>query len=237
MTERGYIPNLYGRRLDKPLRARPARLMSDLLPRVAAPDPETGPVDPAALFPDANEIWFEVGFGGGEHLAWQAQENPSVGFIGAEPFVNGVAKLLSKIDETGLQNIRIHFGDARPLLEALPDGSLTKLFVLHPDPWPKKRHHKRRMISPWFFAEAGRLLAPGGELRVASDIPDYIRWTLMHARNAPAFDWTAERAADWKTRPADWPETRYEAKATREGRAAAYLIFRRRADAADRNVT
>ncbi len=228
MTESGYIPNLYGRRQDKPLRARPARLMAELLPKVATPDPEAGPIDPAALFPDAKECWFEVGFGGGEHLAWQAAQNPDIGLIGAEPFVNGVAKLLSQIDELGLENIRVHFGDARPLLEALPDGSLAKLFVLHPDPWPKKRHHKRRMISAWFFKEASRLLRPGGELRVASDIPDYIRWTLMHARSAPGFDWTAETARDWKERPADWPETRYEAKATREGRAAAYLIFRRR---------
>ncbi len=228
MTDRKYIPNLYGRRIDKPLRERPARLMAELLPTLSAPDPEAGAVDPATLFPGAEEIWLEVGFGGGEHLAWQAQENPSVGLIGAEPFVNGVAKLLTKIDESGLQNIRIHFGDARPLLEALPDASLSKLFVLHPDPWPKKRHHKRRMISPWFLAEAARLLAPGGELRVASDIPDYIRWTLMHVRNEPAFEWTAQYAADWKVRPADWPETRYEAKAAREGRPPAYLIFRRR---------
>ena len=140
----------------------------------------------------------------------------------------GVAKLLSEIEDRGLENIRIHFGDARPLIEALPDASLSRLFVLHPDPWPKKRHHKRRMISPWFLAEAARLLRPGGELRVASDIPDYIRWTLMHAQHAPAFEWTAARAKDWRDRPADWPQTRYEAKAIREGRRPAYLIFRRK---------
>ena len=228
MTDEKYIPTLYGRRIDKPLRARPAQLMSQLLPQIATPDPADGPVDPAALFPNAKEVWLEIGFGGGEHLAWQAAQHPQVAMIGAEPFVNGVAKLLTKIDDQGLNNIRVHFGDARPLLEALPDGSLSKLFVLHPDPWPKKRHHKRRMISPWFFAEAARVLRPGGELRVASDIADYIRWTLMHARRAPAFEWTAQRAADWKTRPADWPETRYAAKAAREGRAPAFLIFRRR---------
>jgi len=228
MNEPGYIPRLYGRQQDKPLRPRQAQLIETLLPRVAAPDPEAGPIDPARLFPQAEEIWLEVGFGGGEHLAWQAAQNPNVGFIGAEPFVNGVAKLLSEIDDRGLENVHIHFGDARPLIEALPDASLSRLFVLHPDPWPKKRHHKRRMISPWFFGEAARLLRPGGELRVASDIPDYIRWTLMHAQHAPAFEWTAARARDWRDRPADWPQTRYEAKAIREGRRPAYLIFRRK---------
>ena len=157
MTERGYIENLYGRRQDKKLRARPKRLMAELLPRVATPDPDAGAIDPSTLFPDAKEVWLEVGFGGGEHLAWQAEQNPSVGLIGAEPFINGVAKLLAHIEERDLRNVRIHFGDARPLLEALPDASLSKLFVLHPDPWPKKRHHKRRMISPWFFEEAARL--------------------------------------------------------------------------------
>lgn len=228
MTNEKYIPTLYGRRIDKPLRARHAQLMAQLLPTVAAPDPENGPLDPASLFPGATEIWFEIGFGGGEHLAWQAAQHPQVGLIGAEPFVNGVAKLLTKIDDESLENIRVHFGDARPLLEALPDGSLSKLFVLHPDPWPKKRHHKRRMISPWFLDEATRVLRSGGELRVASDIPDYIRWTLMHAQQAPKFEWTAQCASDWKIRPADWPETRYAAKAAREGREPAFLIFRRR---------
>ena len=223
-----YIPRLYGRRQDKPLKPRQAKLMESLLPGISVPDPQAGPVDPKALFPQADDIWLEVGFGGGEHLAWQAAHNPKVGFIGAEPFVNGVGKLLARVDEDALKNVRIHFGDARPLLEALPDASLSRLFVLHPDPWPKKRHHKRRMISPWFFAEAARLLRPGGVLRVASDIRDYVRWTLMHAQNAPDFEWTAMRAEDWKRRPADWPQTRYEAKALSEGRAPAYLIFRRR---------
>ena len=210
------------------MRPRPARLMETLLPEVATPDPASGSIDPAAMFPLADELWLEVGFGGGEHLAWQAAQNPHVGFVGAEPFVNGVAKLLSHIDEQNLKNIRIHFGDARPLLEALPDAALSRLFVLHPDPWPKKRHHKRRMISPWFFAEAARLLKSGGELRIASDIADYIRWTLMHVANAPAFEWTAECADDWKRRPEDWPQTRYEAKAIKEGRTPTYLIFHRK---------
>jgi len=226
MSAEKYIPRLYGRQQDKPLKPRQARLMESLAPRVAAP--MEGPIDLKALFPNAEEYALEVGFGGGEHLAWQAAHNPRTGFIGAEPFNNGVAKLLVHIDDGGLENVRVHHGDARPLIEALPDGSLTRIFVLHPDPWPKKRHFKRRMISPWFFSEAARLLKPGGELRVASDIRDYIRWTLMHAQNAAAFEWTAARAADWKVRPADWPQTRYEAKSIREGREPAYLIFRRK---------
>lgn len=228
MTQTGYIPKIYGRRQGKPLKPRQGRLMETLLAKVAMPDPRAGPVDPKALFPEAEEIWLEVGFGGGEHLAWHAARRPDIGFIGAEPFINGVAKLLVLIDEGGLENIRIHFGDARPLIEALPDASLSRIFVLHPDPWPKKRHFKRRMVSPWFFAEAARLLKGGGLLRIASDIPDYVRWTLMHARDAEEFEWTAERADDWRLRPADWPETRYEAKARKEGRLPAYLEFRRR---------
>jgi tRNA (guanine-N7-)-methyltransferase len=136
--------------------------------------------------------------------------------------------LLQKIEAAGLANIRIHFGDARPLIEALPAGRLARLYVLHPDPWPKKRHYKRRMISPWFLAQASRLLRAGGELRVASDIPDYVRWTLMHAQRAPDLRWAARRADDWRVRPDDWPQTRYEIKARAEGRAPAYLRFVRR---------
>jgi len=228
VSEKGYIDRLYGRRQDKPLKPRQERLMESLLPRIAVPDPSAGKLDPLAIIPDTDETWLEVGFGGGEHLAWQAAQNPRVGVIGAEPFINGVAKLLVHVDEQGLENVRIHFGDARPLMEALPDASLSRIFVLHPDPWPKKRHFKRRMISPWFFEESARLLKSGGELRVASDIEDYVRWTLMHAQNAKDFEWTAMRADDWRVRPDDWPQTRYEAKSLREGRTPAYLVFRRK---------
>ncbi|MFC2951139.1 tRNA (guanosine(46)-N7)-methyltransferase TrmB [Marinicaulis aureus] len=230
MSDKTYIPRLYGRQIDKPLKPRQAQLMETLLPRLAIPmeEPAKGAIDPQELFPQAEEIHLEVGFGGGEHLAWQAAHNPKIGFIGAEPFVNGVAKLLVHVDEGRQENIRIHHGDVRPLIEALPDASLARIYVLHPDPWPKKRHHKRRMISPWFFAQAARLLKSGGELRVASDIRDYIRWTLMHAQQASEFEWTATCAADWKKRPGDWPQTRYEAKSLREGRTPAYLVFRRK---------
>ncbi len=227
MNEPAFIPQLYGRSKGHSLRSNHQRLMAELLPRVAAPDPEAGSINLAALFPQAEDFALEVGFGGGEHLAWQAARNPRTGFIGAEPFVNGVAKLLALIESDDLKNIRVHHGDARPLIGALPAGRFSRIFVLHPDPWPKKRHYKRRMISPWFFKEAARLIRPGGSLRVASDIPDYVRWTLMHARNAAGFEWTAERADDWRIRPDDWPQTRYEAKAIREGRPPAYLEFRR----------
>lgn len=229
MTEspKDYIPKLYGRRQDKPLKPRQAVLMETLLPQVAAPE---GPGCGEAVtrdFSDKKEIWFEIGFGGGEHLAWHAQRRPDTGFIGAEPFVNGVAKLLTQIEELNLKNVKILHGDARPLMEALPDASIARLFVLHPDPWPKRRHHKRRIVSPWFLQEASRLLKAGGELRIASDIPDYVLWTLTHVRHVDELVWTAERARDWKDRPADWPQTRYEAKAIREGRRPAYLTFRK----------
>lgn len=228
MRQEGYIPLLYGRRQSKPLKPRQARLIATLLPTISVPDPGRGPIDPRALFPQTDDIALEVGFGGGEHIAYQALRARGSGFIGAEPFVNGVGKLLALVEEKNLSNIRIHFGDARPLMEALPAASLSRIFVLHPDPWPKKRHFKRRMISPWFLAEAARLLKSGGVLRVASDIDDYVRWTLMHAARTPDFEWTAQSARDWRTRPDDWPQTRYEAKAVKEGRRPVYLIFRRR---------
>ncbi|HXI86398.1 MAG TPA: hypothetical protein VNH64_02990, partial [Parvularculaceae bacterium] len=137
----GYIPKIYGRRQGKPLKPRQARLMETLLPSLAAPDPAGGPIDLRALFPDMEEFELEIGFGGGEHLAWQAARKPNVGFLGAEPYLNGVAKLLVLIDEEKLKNIRIHFGDARPLIEALPDHMFSRIYVLHPDPWPKTRHY------------------------------------------------------------------------------------------------
>ncbi|RFB05394.1 tRNA (guanine(46)-N(7))-methyltransferase TrmB [Parvularcula marina] len=218
---------LWGRHQAKKLRPRPQRLMEELLPRVE--------VTPETVFErtqaHGGPVWLEVGFGGGEHLAWQATHNPDVLLIGAEPFMNGVAKLLTQIEDEGQENIAVRYGDVKPLMTALPDKSLERLFVLHPDPWPKKRHFKRRMISLPFLKEAARLLKPGCELRVASDIPDYVRWTLMHVqmhnRQSADFEWTAECRADWTDRPEDWPQTRYEAKARREGRPPAYLRFTR----------
>jgi tRNA (guanine-N7-)-methyltransferase len=221
------LRRLYGRRQAFRLRDRQARLVDELLPRIEIAVPETGELDLGALFPQADDIWLEVGFGGGEHLAWQAAHNPQVGMIGCEPFINGTAKLLSKIDDEGLQNIRILPGDARPLLEHLPDASIGRAFLLFPDPWPKSRHHKRRFVQPHVLDELAQLLKDGAEFRVASDIPGYVAWTLERVMPHPAFEWTAEGPADWRVRPDDWPGTRYEAKAIRAGRRPAYLKFRR----------
>ncbi|MEM9284571.1 MAG: tRNA (guanine(46)-N(7))-methyltransferase TrmB [Pseudomonadota bacterium] len=220
---------LYGRRQDKPLKPRQERLVQDLLPTIAF---SAGTIaDMAAAH--QGPVHFEIGFGGGEHLAWQAQNAPDTLFLGAEPFINGVAKLLSQIDDRQLPNIRILEGDARPALDALPDGALDRLYLLQPDPWPKKRHHKRRMVGQAFFKEAARLIGPGAELRISSDIADYIRWTLMHwqifERDSGAFDWVAVTADDWREPPADWPKTRYMAKGEAAGRPITYLRFQRRA--------
>lgn len=192
--------------------------------------PEDGRLDPAQLFPAARELWLEIGFGGGEHLASQARAHPDVGFVGVEPFVTGVARLLAEMTAGGLGNIRIFPDDARLLLPALPDGSLGRIFVLFPDPWPKKRHHKRRIVNPETVAEFARLLRPGGELRIATDDVGYARWILAACLAEPRLEWLAERAADWRERPADWPPTRYEQKALAAGRRPVYFRFRRRTD-------
>ena len=183
---------------------------------------------PDALFDNAPErLVLEIGFGGGEHLVYRAKEHPDWGFIGAEPFVNGVAKLLSAIDAAGLFNIRVWFDDARLLLPLVGDESFDAVWLLYPDPWPKKRHHKRRFVNRENLGHVHRILKPGGEFLFASDIPDYVRWTLAHMRAHGGFEWLAERPADWREPPAGWPGTRYEAKARREGRMPAYLHFRR----------
>ena len=201
--------------------------MQELLPAVSINFDEGNNAPLADFIYRCREIWLEVGFGGGEHLAAQAINNPNVTMIGAEPFVNGVAKALSLIEQHNLDNVHIHFGDARPLIEALPDETISRIFVLHPDPWPKRRHHKRRMINPWFIEEAARILKTEGEIRIASDIPDYIEWTLMHFQNSSVFRWRAQEMNDWQIRPDDWPQTRYESKALREGRRPTYLSFQR----------
>ncbi|MEO1309845.1 MAG: tRNA (guanosine(46)-N7)-methyltransferase TrmB [Pseudomonadota bacterium] len=223
----GYDPRLYGRQRNKNVKPRQIALLDAALAKWAAPDPAAGTVVPADIAPEAAEVWLEIGFGGGEHLASVAAARPDVLMLGAETFMNGVARFLAHIEDEGLQNIRIHYGDARPLLEALTPASIDRLYVLHPDPWPKRRHWKRRLLSRWFLDAAARVLKPGGVLRVASDIPSYVEWTLMHALARPDFRWTARRAADWRTRPVDQPTTRYGAKSEREGRVAAYLAFER----------
>lgn len=219
--------NFYGRRKGRPLRANRQALVDTLLPKVSVPM-DGASVDPQSLFePPVREVWLEVGFGNGEHLATLAQTHPDIGFIGCEPFINGVSVLLSEIDNSALKNIRIHPDDARPLLDLLPDASLSRAFVLFPDPWPKKRHHNRRFICPENLDRLARLLKPGSLLRVASDHPDYIAWTLRHLSNHPEFDWLAERADDWRIRPDDWPSTRYEQKAL--AGVPVYFSFRRKA--------
>jgi len=183
--------------------------METLLPRIAIPP---GPVDLARLMPAAAEVWLEIGFGGGEHMAAQAAKRPGVLVLGAEPFLNGVASALRHVDEAGLENVRLLEGDARQLLLDLPDASLTRVFILFPDPWPKTRHHKRRLIQDDVLGELARTLKPGGGLRFATDWADYADWTLEKLLRSTDFRWTAERADDWRIPPADHITTRYEQK-------------------------
>jgi len=218
----------FGRRKGHPLRPRQAALMETLLPRLAVDLGTPVPTELARLFPvPVDSARLEIGFGGGEHLIAQAAQHPRTGFIGAEPFVNGMAKALAAIAERELENIRLHFGDAAFLLEWLPPAALARVDLLYPDPWPKRRHWKRRFVQDHSVAALARVLRPGGEFRFATDIPDYAAWTLTHLIRSSAFAWTAERADDWR-RPWDgFSSTRYEAKAKREGRLPCYLVFRR----------
>jgi tRNA (guanine-N7-)-methyltransferase len=181
----------------------------------------------AVFAPAVNQIWLEIGFGGGEHLIWQAAHNRDVGLIGCEPFEDGVVKVLDAIDTENLANIRIHADDGRPLLRLLPEASVDRVFVLFPDPWPKKRHHKRRLVSSETVTELARLLRSGGELRIATDIGEYASAILQVVLGHAGFCWTAMGPDDWRNRPTDWPPTRYETKALREGRRCYYFGFRR----------
>jgi tRNA (guanine-N7-)-methyltransferase len=199
----------FGRVKARPIKPRQAGLLETLLPKIAVPD---GPFDPAALQPGTAEVWLEIGFGGGEHLAAQARKRPDVLFLGAEPFLNGVASALRHIDEAGLANVRLHAGDARDLLDRLPDASLDLIFILFPDPWPKTRHHKRRLIRAETVAALARVLKPGGRLRFTTDWKAYAAWSLERFLRSGAFAWAAERADDWRQPPADHVSTRYEAK-------------------------
>ncbi len=227
VSERTHLRS-YGRRKARPLSERKDRLLNALLPSLRLPlaEPASSPFN--SLFaPPVEQVWLEIGFGSGEHLVWQAAHHPAIGFIGCEPFINGVASLLGKIEDAGLAAIRVHDGDARDVLAWLPARSIARVFVLFPDPWPKKRHQKRRLIAPDSVADLARVLQPGGELRFASDSGEYAGEALRIVLAGGDFDWTAENAEDWRLRPFDWPETRYERKALSEGRKPAYLIFRR----------
>ena len=219
----------YGRRKGHPLTALQQQRLNVLLPHLR-PDLTVPPPQPLSqLFgAEAREVWLEIGFGGGEHAAWQAAQNPQVGIFAAEPFVNGVAALVARIETGSLSNIRLHDEEAKPLLDWLPPGSIARAFILFPDPWPKRRHWKRRIVSPATLAALARVMAPGAELRVATDIGDYARTTLLAVMSSPDFDWPALGPDDWRLRPADWPATRYEAKAVAAGRCCYYFKFRRR---------
>ena len=200
-------------------------LLDGLLPRVALDLTQTART--AFPAPGQRPLWLEIGFGGGEHLVWQARHNPAVDFIGCEPFVDGVVKVLAAIEAENIDNIRVHADDARDALRWLPDASIGRAFVLFPDPWPKKRHVKRRLVNRATLAQLARVMQPGAELRLATDIADYARTMLIALRATPQFQWQARSAADWRTRPDDWPPTRYEDKAGREGRPCVYLRFTR----------
>lgn len=216
----------FGRRRGRKLSARQDRLLKELLPRVAVDPSGPPPRDLSGLRPaGTSAVWLEIGFGGGEHLIWQARAHPDVGLIGCEPFEDGLVKVLAAIDEGGLGNLRLMGEDVRPLLRWLPEGSISRVFMLFPDPWPKKRHQKRRLFSPDLLGLLARVMAPGAELRLATDIGDYARTALLAVAHTPVFRWTAEGPADWRVRPADWPGTRYEAKAGREGRRCYFFRF------------
>lgn len=220
---------LYGRRQGPKLRPHHRQLLETLLPEVGVTIEPGVTIDPFALFPERpRAVWLEVGFGGGEHLAAQAAAHPEIGFVGVEPFRNGAAKLLAAIEAKALRNVRILMDDARLLLAALADATIDRAFILFPDPWPKARHRKRRIVNAATVAELARVMPAGGELRLATDDMDYARWMLAAVLNDGRFAWLAERADDWRVRPPDWPPTRYEEKAVAGGRRPVFLRFRRR---------
>jgi tRNA (guanine-N7-)-methyltransferase len=218
----------FGRRKGHPLRPRQAALFDTLLPRLALDLSRAAPAALRTLFDGVDNVRLEIGFGGGEHLIAEAGRQPRTGFIGSEPFVNGMAKALALIEERKLENVRLHHGDASELIAWLPQASLARIDLIYPDPWPKRRHWKRRFVQHDSIAAIARLLRPGGEFRFATDIADYAAWTLLRLMRSPAFAWTAECADDWRQPWPGFAGTRYEAKAKREGRVPCYLIFRRR---------
>ena len=223
------IRRLYGRRTGHKLRAGQSALVENMLPALTVP--AVGDLDAALLFGNDRPLWLEIGFGRGEHMAAQAKANPHVGIIGAEPFLDGVVGALLEIEADAIPNIRLHNGDALDVIDRLPDASLDKVFLLHPDPWPKFRHAKRRFINPGPLALVARVLKPGGEFRIGTDHPVYCRWALAQMLQNPHFEWQVEAPADWQVRGHDWPQTRYEAKARAHGHEVWYFRFRRRAKA------
>lgn len=225
--------NFYGRLKGKSLRpSQQIYIAEDLATLSPGPiswedNPSRDPLPLETLFGD-KDVWLEIGFGGGEHLVHQAVQNRDVGLIGCEPYINGVAMLLGKIREAEADNIRVYPGDVRDLFEVLPEASISKAFLLYPDPWPKKRHHRRRFVTPEHLDPLARVLKPGAIFRVATDIPDYVRQTMAQMMNRGDFDWLAEGPEDWRNPWSDWISTRYEQKALREGRKPHYMTFRKR---------
>jgi tRNA (guanine-N7-)-methyltransferase len=218
----------YGRRKGKPLRGLQADRLEALLPQFLVDLSVQSPQPLNALFPvQTDRLRLEIGFGGGEHLIHRAVESPTTGFIGVEPFVNSMQKLLAHVEEAGARNIRVYNDDATQLLDWLPDACLDQIDLLYPDPWPKKKHWKRRFVSSVNLDRFHRVLKPDALFCFASDIDTYVNWTLQHCRDHGGFEWTARNASDWLTPYDGWPSTRYEAKARREGRSSAYLTFRR----------
>ena len=208
--------------------AQAASRRPDARPHAAPRGRPRGAAEGACCSSRARELWLEIGFGGGEHLLARAAENPEVGFVGCEPFVNGVAKLLAGVEARGLDNVRVLADDATALIEAAPDAAFSRIYLLYPDPWPKRRQQKRRFVSERNVAALARVLSPGGELRFATDIDDYAGWTLRRFLASPGFVWSANAADDWRRPWAGWTPTRYEAKARAAGRGSAYLTFRRK---------
>ena len=215
------LNRLYGRASGHKLRKSQQELVETLLPQIEVP--ADGEITALRLFGDDRPLHFEIGFGAGEHLVEQAAAHPDVGFLGAEVFENGVVKLLAEVRRRDLGNVRILVDDARLLLAALPDACLGRVFILFPDPWPKARHHKRRMVSPGTLDELARTMKSGAELRLATDDIGYLRAMLELVPKHPGFTWKARGPADWRERPADWPATRYEAKALAAGRIPYFL--------------
>ena len=220
----------FGRRHGHTLRPHHVELVENLLPDLrVSPEEIVKNPDLKALFKrSVDEVWLEIGFGGGEHAAWQVENHPHIGMIACEPFMNGVATFLAHVEERNLQDgIRILDEDARQIIDVLPDQSLDRMFLLFPDPWRKKRHAKRRFIGDENLELVARVLKSGGEFRVASDHMPYIEWTLRHLVDHPDFEWICDGPNDWRVRPDDWAPTRYEQKALQQGKKCVYLRFKR----------
>ncbi len=220
--------NIYGRRSGRPLKDNQKKLLKNLLPEIAIKLPDQGKqLRPASLFETPFEqFWLEIGIGSGEHLAERAKNNPGVGFLGAEYFLNGVAKTLDRINQNGSENVRLLHGDGRILLDFLADNSLDRTFILFPDPWPKKRHHFRRIINAETLDALARIMKPGSELLIATDHVDYLTWIMRHCQQHTKFNWQARKRSDWLRQPEGWTTTRYEKKAITEGRIPTFLSYK-----------